>query len=286
MIIAYVGLDGSGKTYHMAEVAQRMLKSGIDVFGNIAFDGGRLLENHRQLIRIENAHIFFDEWHQDHDAKQWYNLDPVLRHIVTQHRKYKLVIHWSAQSFFFMDSYVRRETTFVWDHEALFRDPDNGRSKVCAKLPFIGEIKGLHRAIKYPAWEVELKHRHPKILEKKTFFIRRDVFESYDSYKKIMLSSSQVTDAELQAITDPYAAPKIENVHEVAAHTLAKRDATILMTAPDPSEDKDANLIREEYRFDRDNERENDVKLIQGNERPDDFRSRVEVVDPIENLAR
>jgi len=223
MIIAYIGLDGSGKTYRMAEACQQALKAGMDCFGTTPFKGARLLENHRQLLRIQNANIFFDEWHQDLDAKEWYHLDPVLKHIITQHRKYNLVIHWSAQAWQFMDSFIRRETAFVWEHEALFRNPTTGRSRIAAKIPFFGEIRGLHRATKYAAYEAELKHRKPKILAKKLFFIRGNVYNTYDSYKKIMLTSKQISDEEILKITDPYHSPKITNPSEAASKIKHKR---------------------------------------------------------------
>jgi len=237
-MIAYTGLDGSGKTYHMAEVAKSAIEKGIDVFATTPFKGARLLENERQLIRIENAHIFFDEWHQDHDAKEWWSLDPVVRHIVTQHRKYNLVIHWSAQHFFFMDAFIRRETSFVWDHEALFRDKNTGRSRICFNLPFIGAIKGLHRAYKYHALEIELKHRKPKILEKKLFFVQPSVYNTYDSYKKIALTSKQLTDDELFLIKDPYNAPIITDVEFVKSKVIHKRKVDILTDACAGSSDK------------------------------------------------
>ena len=281
MIIAYTGLDGSGKTYHMAEVCQRMIASGIDCFGSTPFAGARLLENHRQLLRIERAHIFFDEWHQDHDAKQWYNLDPVLRHIITQHRKYKLVIHWSAQHFKFMDSYVRRETTFIWEHEALFRDPDSGISRVKFNLPYFGKVEGMHRAWKYAALEAELNHRKPKILEKKTFFIQAAVYNSYDSYKKIHLSAAQISNSEVEAISDPYLAPTIGDPHATADGIVHARSVFL---PPDPSKNGDADFVSEEERLNRDKQSENGVELTERKKNSDDLRSGLKIGNPVENL--
>lgn len=284
MMIAYTGLDGSGKTYHMAEVCQRMIAAGIDCFGSTPFAGARLLDSHRQLIRIERAHVFFDEWHQDHDAKGWYNLDPVLRHIITQHRKYKLVIHWSAQHFKFMDSYIRRETTFIWEHEALFRDADSGQSRVKFNIPFFGKVEGMHRAWKYAALEAELGHRRPKILEKKTFFINPAVYNSYDSYKKILLTSQHVSDDEMQAIKDPYTAEKIVSC-ELAPKIEHKRNATILLAA-NPAEDRDADFVPEKNRFDGDEQPDDDIKLPERKKYADYLCTGLEIPNPFENLRR
>jgi len=200
MMICHAGLDGSGKTYAMAEHALKMIANGKDCFGTFSVRGMRPLEGARQLIKIENAHIYFDEWHQDLDAKQWFNLDPVIRHMVSQHRHYRLVVHYTTQDFFYMDPFIRRETTFVWEHEALFRNPDTGDSRF-----------RLHRARRYMAKEIELKRRHPKILESKTFFLDKKILCQYDSFKKVILTSKHVSDAELEAIADPYAIAPIED---------------------------------------------------------------------------
>lgn len=216
MMICHEGLDGSGKTYDMAEHALRMIASGKDCFGTFSVVGMRPLEDARQMMKIEHAYLYFDEWHQDLDAKQWYNLDPVIRHMVSQHRHYHLVIHYSTQSFFYMDPFIRRETTFVWQHEALFRDPDTGVSRF-----------GLHRKRKYNAKEIELKRRNPQCLAKKTFFLSPKVYTQYDSFKKVILTSKHVSDAELEAIKDPYAVPIIEDLSD-APVKIIKRNVSPL----------------------------------------------------------
>lgn len=213
MITAYTGLAGSGKTYHMTELARRLLAEGREVFSTYEIEGARLLEDARQLIRINNADIFFDEMHQDYDAKQWYNLDPVVRHVLTQHRKYGQNIHWSAQDWHYMDSFVRRNTDFCWQHVALFRDPDTGMSRF-----------RLHRKTKYAGWEIELNRRKPTPLTSKMFFIKKNVTGAYDSYKKIALTSKHVTDEELEAIKDPYDAPTLQTVGERKAVMKARRN--------------------------------------------------------------
>jgi len=285
-MIAYTGLDGSGKTYHMAEVCQNNIRAGIDCFGTTEFQGARLLENHRQLLRINNAHVFFDEWHQDHDAKQWFNLDPVLRHIITQHRKYNLVIHWSAQSFHFMDSFVRRETMFVWEHEALYRDQHTGRSKIKGRIPFIGKVDGLHRAIKYPAWEVEQKHRRPEVLAKRTFFIRENVYKTYDSYKKIMLTSKQVSDNEIQAIRDPYTAAVIRQVGK-GSKVKAKRDVpAALLAAAQPPINGKSDLVAEQSSLDDHEQAESRIKLAERQENTDNLSTLLKVRDPSKKTSR
>jgi len=215
MMICHEGLDGSGKTYAMAEHALRMIAEGKDCFGTFSVKGMRPIQDARQMIKIENAFLYFDEWHQDLDAKQWYNLDPVIRHMVSQHRHYRLVIHYSTQSFFYMDPFIRRETAFVWRHEALFRDPDTGNSRF-----------KMHRMAKYNAQEIELKRRNPKKLAGKTFFLSAKVYTQYDSFKKVILTSKHVSDADLQAIQDPYEIQPIENLED-APVKIIKRNVSL-----------------------------------------------------------
>jgi len=219
MMICHEGLDGSGKTYSMAEDALRNIALGRDCFGTFQVVGMRPIVDARQMIKMENARLYFDEWHQDNDAKAWWNLDPIIRHMVSQHRHYKLVIHYSTQSFFYMVRYIRLETSFVWQHEALFRDPDTGESKP----PWPFHKMHRHRKTRYFAQEFELKKRHPEILERKAYWMKKEVFEKFDSYKKIILTSKHISDEELEKIKDPYQTPVITDLHGAPAH-LVRRD--------------------------------------------------------------
>lgn len=202
-------MPGSGKTYHMTQIGQRLIKEGKDVFSTHEMKGSRPIENARQLIRMNHCTVFFDEMHQDYDARQWYNLDPVVKHVLTQSRKYSITVYWSAQDWFYMDPFIRRITDFAWMHEATFRDPDTGRSRI-----------GRHRAYKVAGADLEMKRRRPQILARKTIWITKKIVGAYDSYKKIMLTSNKVTNEELEAIKDPYEAPVIEKI-ERAKHTGA-----------------------------------------------------------------
>jgi len=293
MIIAYIGLEGSGKSYHMAEVCQEALARGMDCFGTTPFRGARVIESHRQMLRMEGAHVFFDEWHQDLDAKEWWKLDPVLRHIVSQHRKYGLTIHWSAQDYFFMDPFVRRETSFVWQHEALYRDPMTGRSKIVGKIPFIGQVYGLHRARKYNAIDIERKHRAMESLAGKTFFVKKSICDTYDSFKKIMLTSDKVSDEELCAIKDPYLSPTIENPMSEESKMTHKRNLNSLggeilrVAAPgDDVEDEHAQAVADKARLDRQPQPHDLKKRVHRKNKTKDRKPALKVGDPSEGGSR
>jgi hypothetical protein len=194
MIIGYTGLAGSGKTYHMTQVALRLMKQKEIVFSRHELEGAYPLLDEREMLRMQHCHVFYDEWHQDHSAKEWYNLDEVVKHIITQSRKYSIVIHWSAQHWLYMDSFIRRNTDYVWEHKALFRDADSGASRI-----------GLHVARKTHGMELELRHVKSEQLAKKYFFIKKKVYSKYDSFKPIMISHAKLSDDEIAQIKDPYA---------------------------------------------------------------------------------
>lgn len=205
VVIGYTGYSGSGKTYHMTKIALDLLSKGIRVYSRHEIKGARPLLDDKEMIYLEGCHVFLDEWHQDHDASEWRKLSPLVKHIVTQARKYGVTIHWSAQDWRYMDSYIRRNTEDCWIHNALWPDPLTGRSKI-----------GLHSAKRVHGLELELQHRRPEVLQRKRFWIRKKVIEAYDSYKKIMLSSSQVSEEELQAIEDPTNRPAIARIQHIA----------------------------------------------------------------------
>lgn len=201
-IIGYVGLDGSGKTYHMTRVALRLMERGIDVFSLHHVEGAFPFDDLREMLRMRRCHIFLDEVHQKMGSELHHtDVDPVFRHVVSQHRKYEQTIHWSAQSWWYVNPFLRRQTGFVWKHHAIFRDKDTGRSKI-----------GLHRAIKIAGVDEELKRRRPQILAKRNLWITKKVHGKYDSYQALPLNKDVVSDDEIAAIQDPYEREKIKKL--------------------------------------------------------------------------
>jgi len=252
MIIAYTGLAGSGKTYHMTQTALKLIERNEIVFSRHEIEGAYPLVDEREMLRMNDCHVFFDEWHQDHSAKEWFNLDEVLKHMVTQSRKYSIVIHWSAQHWLYMDSFVRRNTDYCWRHRAIMRDPDTGESRI-----------RLTRAIKVAGLEEELKHRNPTILAKKNIWIRPKVYEAYDSFKPIMLSKAKLSDEEIAAIADPY-----------------ERSVTHLST--EPSEHRHAYLVRKETPLDEEEETDAQFQRIEGQNISDELSTTNEPADPLD----
>jgi len=250
MIIAYTGLSGSGKSYHMAQVALDLIRRGVTVFSRSQIEGAFPFEDEREMLRMNDCHIFFDEWHQDHNAKEWYTMDKVVRHIITQQRKYSMTIHWSAQHWMYMDSFIRRNTELCWKHYALFRNLENGESRI-----------GLHRAKLIDGIEEELKHKNPPILAKKWLRISKKVYDAYDSYKPIMLDEADLSDEEMQLIKDPYTRSRIK-------------------LTPNHSEDQHPYLPRKKSGLNSEDVPDDDYDGINRHDEPDELRASPEIVNP------
>lgn len=270
MIIGYTGISGSGKTYSMTSLGLSLIARGKIVFSRHELEGAYPILDERELLRMHDCHVFFDEWHQDHSAKEWWDLDEVVKHIVTQARKYSITIHWSAQHWSYMDSFIRKNTDICWRHEALFPDPETGESRI-----------GLHRREKVAGLSEELKHRRPKILSKKYFFIKKNVYESYDSYKPIMISKAKLSDAEIEAIRDPYLRPRTHITRAIKRN----RAAAALMATPDPAKDGETDFVPEKGRLDHNEQPEDGIELREGQEYADDRSPSMEVLYPVKDLA-
>lgn len=252
-MIGYTGLPGSGKTYHMTRIAIDLMRRGTKVFSKHIITGAFPIQNERELLYINNAHVFFDEWHQDHDAKEWWSMDPVLRHIITQRRKYNITIHWSAQHWGYMDSFIRRATDYAWDHEAFMRDSMTGVSKI-----------NLHRATKHHALDMEKNRRKKDVLAKKYFRIKKQVYLAYDSFKPILLDKSKLTDEEIQLITDPNSRKSME-------------------LSPNESRDHHAYLEAKKKSLNSEPDTDDDSEGIERKQETDKLCADIEVPDPSSN---
>lgn len=256
LMIGYTGLPGSGKTYHMTKIALDLMRRGTTVFSKHIINGAFSIQNERELLYMNNAHVFFDEWHQDHDAKEWWAMDPVLRHIITQRRKYNITIHWSAQHWGYMDSFIRRATDFCWEHEAFMRDSMTGVSRI-----------NLHRAIKRHALDMEKNRARKDQLAKKYFRINKKVYTAYDSFKPILLDNSKLTEADIQVILNPYTRKPME-------------------LSPNESRDHHAYLEAKQNSLNSQPDTDDDSEGIKRNNETDKLGPSMEVVDPSSDFGR
>jgi len=269
VVTGYVGYSGSGKTYHMTDTALKLIDQGINVYSRHEIKGSRPLLDDREMIYLENCHCFLDEWHQDHDASEWRKLSPLVKHIVTQARKYNITIHWSAQDWRYMDSYIRRNTEDCWCHNALWPDPMTGRSRL-----------GLHRAYKVHGLDMELQRRKPDILARKTFRIKKRVYEAYDSYKKILLSATQVSNEELESINDPSVRDIVIDLSHARRGSYRNLELVDPELAPDQPINENAQTIGDQNNFDTDPSGNDQQELVNRHNETYDLATSIEPRNP------
>lgn len=221
-IIGHVGIDGSGKSYGMAQDCARISrrenrrKNGKEVWSLRPMEGARTLKHPHQMIYLENAIVFLDELQRLYPADNR-PIDEITHHIISTHRHSKLAIHWASQDWEYVHKFWRLETGFCWRYEALWRDPESGESRIKRHKRTL--VKGTH---------MELHRRKPDILKKEKFWITKKGIALFNSYEKIEVAMRKVTPEYIASIEDPRSdwrlpAPSKETVHH-EGHTNEEKD--------------------------------------------------------------
>lgn len=180
-IHAYEGLDGSGKSYLLAQDAQRWLKhsSSRKVWTlNIRIKGCNELENFHQALFLKKSVIVIDEIQGLFPANNR-RIDAVTKNIVSTHRHNGNVILWASQAWEFVHSYWRYATRDVWQCEALHADRLTGVSR------WFGTPIQRHVAELITSPERERGISRPRILASRRFFIKKQGMALYDTYQKV-----------------------------------------------------------------------------------------------------
>lgn len=116
-VTAYVGMPGSGKTYALAEIAQREMKRGKPVWCNAGFDvrGAHIFESFDDFLSIPNGSVVvWDELPLYVNARKWAEFPDGLFYRLTQIRKDGLQLYYSAIHEDMIDVNVRRITWWYW----------------------------------------------------------------------------------------------------------------------------------------------------------------------------
>jgi len=212
MIIAHVGLDGSGKSYGMAQDAMKALKKKYqskEIWTlNLALKDDRVgrLSSFHQILYLKNSIIFIDEIQRFFPADHS-QIDEIAQHIISTHRHDKNVIHWSSQAWEYVNPYIRRETAYAWEYHAIHRDALTGESK------WFGTRLKRHRRLLINGVDLECKRRTAVIHRQQKFWIRKKGWDIYDSYEKInVVVPKKITDEYVASIKDPYQKSSTEEV--------------------------------------------------------------------------
>jgi len=203
MIIAHIGLDGSGKSYGMAQDAIAAAKSKKkEPWSLFKIEGVGKIKHPHQILFLENSIVFLDELQRFYPPNHT-DLDEITMHIISTHRHDKNVIHWSAQDWKFVHPHWRYETSFCWLYEPIHRDNLTGESN------WFGTGLHRHRRILVKATDVEREYRRPTIIKEQKFWITKKGVSLYNSYGKIPVHvSNKITEEYVANLVDPHYLPE------------------------------------------------------------------------------
>lgn len=203
MIVAHIGLDGSGKSAgmtrdaHAAMLAAEGRANGKEVWSLGSMNFGKKLTHPLQILYLENSVIFLDELQRFYPSDHT-QIDEVTHHIISTHRHDKNIIHWSSQDWSFVHPFWRRETSFCWRYRPLWMDVKTGQSKIHR-----------HRRSMVKGVDMELGRRAPAIITQEDFWINKKLISLFNSYHKMDVAA---TDFSNEAATMDLIA-KIKNPH-------------------------------------------------------------------------
>lgn len=256
MIIAHIGLDGSGKSYGMAQDAIRAKKSHKkEPWSLFEIKGVNRIKHPHQILYLEKSVVYLDELQRFYPPNHT-DLDEITMHIISTHRHDKNVIHWSAQDWKFVHPHWRYETSFVWLYEPIHRDNLTGESN------WFGT--GLHRHMRrlVRARDVEREYRRPEAIKTEKFWITKKGIALFNSYGKIPVHvSDEITSEYIANLVDPHYLP--ENL-TTSDHMVRPDDET---------PPKDRRLIDQEKDYGL-------PEAIPGKNKPDDTQSVPYIVRP------
>jgi len=182
---AFVGYQGDGKTYTLAEIGLAAIAEGRQVATNFFLQGEtRSVPEWIDVLRIgleDGAWlVLLDEMGQLAPARGWAKFPPAFMLLVTQTRKLGLDLYYSCQNLDQVDKYVRDVTSRVTRCKGYFgvpapceHDPKRKRPRLIVRRSFGGQDFG-----------------RAKARSQGTVFRRFDVSvaESFDTYRMIRAS--------------------------------------------------------------------------------------------------
>jgi hypothetical protein len=121
-VTAFVGMPGSGKTYGLAQVADRALRRGETVFSNEGFDveGTECLRDWHDFAEVRGpAVIVWDELPLYFNSRRWQEFPDGFLYRLTQVRKDGLQLYYSAIHEEMIDVNLRRMTFWYWHCRAI-----------------------------------------------------------------------------------------------------------------------------------------------------------------------
>lgn len=158
MIVAHVGLPGSGKTYSMAEYLLSAQKDMRATFANFPVQGARGFYDLQQIFGVRKGLIAVDELHLVCPSR--YRIPTEYAQVWSQSRHLGIDMHYTTQNFKRAHNTIRDITNYVWYYKRIF-----GR---------------WHRAYLFDGASYE-QGRHKRPLRIRDFILSAKVWSKYDT---------------------------------------------------------------------------------------------------------
>ncbi|HEX9705445.1 MAG TPA: hypothetical protein VGA20_09380 [Gemmatimonadales bacterium] len=202
-VTAFTGMPGSGKTYGLAEVAARALRRGLPVYSNEGFDlaheGARTFCSFDEFVTVigstEEVVICFDELPLYFNSRKWQEFPDAVLYYLTQIRKCRARLYYSAIHEAMVDANVRRLTFWYWHCRAI-----SGRL--------------LRRSLFPPE---EFRRARAKPYRSEFVWVKRDTAGLYDTMARVSVAPS--LRAKLDAPSERWEAPGRGSGVAVASET-------------------------------------------------------------------
>jgi len=200
-VTAFVGMPGGGKSYGLAEMAHRALKSGMKVYSNAGFDieGSVILQSFEEFAALQGpALVVWDELPLYFNSRKWAEFPDGMLYKFTQIRKDGLRLAYSTIHEDMVDVNIRRVTFWYWHCNAVTR-----------------------RVLRRTLWPpTQFRKANSKPYAKEWVYVSKKIAHLYDSWGKVAVQSAvaERIDANLD---DGFVLPKLSGTGEGGPSVLA-----------------------------------------------------------------
>lgn len=182
-VVGATGLPGSGKSYFLVEKALEAQRRGIPVWSNAGFDvrGTRTINSFRDFVEIQGpAVVVFDELPLFFNARKWQTFPDGMLYKLTQIRKDRVELYYSAIHQRMVDA-VLRMLTFEWVRCRIIA------GRILQRVHEAPEEFGGH------------------VYERRYSFIRKRVIEAYNTMGKVAVADASLP---TKVSADPFVMPE------------------------------------------------------------------------------
>jgi len=202
MIVSYIGLPGSGKTYSMSRDCSIAISRGIDVWANYALKGARFFNSIDEIRNVENGIVAIDELNTLLPAVKWQSAKIDHLNMFTQSRHLGLDLLYTTQNFYKVVSTVREITNQTWEFDWVIRPKFR---KGIEPNWYQKKLLKWHTAKLFDP--SQLMRSKAKPLEQYTFYENKEVYKIYNTKFRIKTPEHLRSKDDIENL-DPYNLPQ------------------------------------------------------------------------------